>query len=634
MKNCETESMKILLIAINAKYIHSNPAVYSLRAYAGERLAPYIEITEYTINNKREEILADIFARKPDVAAFSCYIWNWSMISSIITELPKVMPKVHIWLGGPEVTYNADELMEKYPMVDGIMVGEGEETFAELAKHYCAEADSRIENADLVRMLNEDTDYKELNKIAGIVYRTRTRTWNNIGAEKGRKDAPISEREEIFHTPSRAPLDISKLPFLYQNISAFENRIIYYESSRGCPYRCSYCLSSIDKTVRLRDMETVKKELRFFLNSRVKQVKFTDRTFNCNREHAKEIWKYIAEHDNGVTNFHFEIAAELLSEEELEILAGMRAGLVQLEIGVQSANPKTLNEIRRISDIDRLRHAVSRIIKNRNIHVHLDLIAGLPYEDYDSFINSFNTVYAMKPHQLQLGFLKVLKGSYMHEKVSEYCIQYSDEPPYEVLSTKWLPYEKTCILKQVEEMVERYYNSNQFTYTMPVLQSIFPDAYTLYKNIADYYREKGYRVMTPSRIHRYQILLDYIMDTELSEHEEAIRQVLTFDLYLRENIKSRPGFAKDLMPYRQRIRDFYKKDESRFYFPDYADCDIGKIIGLTHVEVFDYPVWEDDAALRIKKTESPVMILFDYGHRNPLTYEAKYTICTIKILNC
>lgn len=615
--------MKILLIVINAKYIHSNPAVYSLRAYAGEKLAPYIEIAEYTINNKKEEILADVFRKNPDVAAFSCYIWNWSMVSSILTELPKIMPGVHIWLGGPEVSYNPNELMEKNPMVSGIMLGEGEETFKELAGHYCSKVDSSIEG-------------KSLDKISGIVYRARIHTQTNMPAQSGsvciESEAALSQSQnaayaEICHTPIREPMDISKLPFLYDKFNSFENRIIYYESSRGCPYRCSYCLSSIDKTVRLRDMEIVKNELQFFLDNKVKQVKFVDRTFNCNHAHAREIWEYLSEHDNGVTNFHFEIAADIISEEELEILSRLRPGLAQLEIGVQTVNTETLKEIRRTSDIDRLSSVVKRIIGNGNIHVHLDLIAGLPFEDYESFINSFNVVYAMKPHQLQLGFLKVLKGSYMYEKAADYCIQYTDEPPYEVLSTKWLPYEKLCILKQVEEMVELYYNSNQFTHTMPILQAVFPNAYTLYRELSGFYQKKGYSLMTPSRVYRYQILLDFAMSTVLSEDAEMIRQVLTFDLYLRENIKSRPDFAADLTHYKSLIRDFYKKEEeSRHFLPDYSTYDHAQLARLTHIEFFDYPVWEEDTALQMRKLDTPMMVLFDYKNRNPLTHEARYIV--------
>ena len=591
--------MKILLTAINAKYIHSNPAVYSLRAYAGEKLIPHLEIAEYTINHNMEDILADLYRKRPDVITFSCYIWNWNMISALVCELPKILKNVPIWLGGPEVSYDPEELLEKYPMVTGIMVGEGEETFQELAEYYCEDIDMPGRK-------------KTLEDIHGIVFRVQE---------------PLLSDTQIRRTPPRELTDISKLPFLYQNLEPFTNRILYYESSRGCPFRCSYCLSSIDKQVRLRDIDIVKKELQFFLDHKVKQVKFVDRTFNCNHEHAREIWEYLQKNDNSVTNFHFEVAADLLSEEELKILAGMRPGLIQLEIGVQTLNADTLQEIRRTADIPKLKDAVWRLKSGRNIHVHLDLIAGLPYEDYESFQESFNGVYAMQPDQLQLGFLKVLKGSYMHEKAAEYEICYTDLPPYEVLSTKWLPYEKLLLLKQVEEMVEIYYNSNQFTYTLPVLQTAFPDAFTMYLNLADFYRKQGYSLVTPSRSYRYQALLHFAMNTELSKQEDMFRQLLTFDLYLRENLKSRPDFAKDLTPYKDRIRSFYQKEETdRCCLPDYADYDSRQLSRMTHMEVFDYPVWEADIAGRMQKLDTPRMVLFDYQTRDALTYEARYVV--------
>lgn len=587
--------MKILLTAVNAKYIHSNPAVYSLRAYALWKAKesqktenrngklPEIEIAEYTINNRREEILADIYRKKPDIIAISCYIWNWDMISSLLRELPKVLPKTEIWLGGPEVSYNPDELLTQYPMVKGIITGEGEETFYELARYY--------ENAETA-----------LEEIKGLVFR---------------------EQEALIHTGARELTDISKLPFLYEDLGQFENKIIYYESSRGCPYRCSYCLSSIDKKVRLREIEIVKKELQFFLDNRVKQVKFVDRTFNCNHAHAMEIWKYLLEHDNGITNFHFEIEADIISEEELELLAKMRPGLAQMEIGVQTTNPVTLQEIRRTTNMDKLKTVVERIRQGHNIHVHLDLIVGLPFEDYQSFIHSFNEVYEMKPEQLQLGFLKILKGAYMQEKVTDYEMRYLDTPPYEVLSTKWLSYEEVLCLKQVEEMVELYYNSNQFTYTLPLLHTVFPDAYSLYCSLADFYQEKGYFIASPARSYRYQVLLEFAMSTALREKEELVKQALTFDLYLRENAKSRPDFARDMSPYKKEIRDLYEKEAAEFcYLPEYKGYDSRQLSKMTHMEVFDYPIWEADISKKMQRFENSRMVLFDYQNRDALTYEA------------
>lgn len=586
---------KILLTAVNAKYIHSNPAVYSLRACAGKIPEADLEIAEYTINHKEEAILADIYGRRPGVVAFSCYIWNWNRIGVLLEELPKVLPQTQIWLGGPEVSYHPEEILNRYPMITGIMTGEGEATFYELVQYYCGE-----------REPEGNIGKRELSGIAGILYR---------------------DGEKVIRTASREPVKLSEIPFLYDNLEPFTNKIIYYESSRGCPYRCSYCLSSIDKRVRLRDIGMVKRELQFFLDNKVRQVKFVDRTFNCNHEHAKEIWRYLLENDNNVTNFHFEIAADLLTEEELEILEKMRPGLAQFEIGVQTFNPDTLREIRRATDMDRLRCMVERLGRSRNIHIHLDLIAGLPYEGYGSFIRSFCAVYAMQPQQLQLGFLKVLRGSYLYEKAVDYEICYTGRPPYEVLSTRWLSYEELLSLKQVEEMVEIYYNSGQFRHTIRLLESVFPDAFAMYKGLANFYREQGCERMTPSREYRYQALFSFALTTPLAGREELLRQVLTLDFYLRENSKSRPSFARDLTPYKEAVRDIYKKEEkSRRYLPDYAAYDYRQLRKMTHLEVFDYPVWEEDAAAWEKRLDTPRMLVFDYRKRDAVTCEARHFV--------
>ncbi|NLL76165.1 MAG: B12-binding domain-containing radical SAM protein [Clostridiales bacterium] len=587
--------MRFLLTALNAKYIHSNPAIYSLRAYAGREYEEHIVIAEYTINHRVESILSDIYKCRPDVIAFSCYIWNFRMIREIITELHKIMPDLPIWLGGPEVSYDAEEICREYPMVTGVMVGEGEKTFASLLQHY-------LRAFEAVSYKSTDVSSDFLYEIQGIVFR---------------------DGEDIVTTKAQELTDISTLPFLYENLEAFQNRIIYYESSRGCPYRCSYCLSSIDKKVRLRDIEIVKKELQFFLDNRVAQVKFVDRTFNCNHAHAMAIWQYIHEHDNQITNFHFEIAADIIQEEEVEILAKMRPGLVQLEIGVQSVNPVTLKEINRFMDIDKLRHIVKRIHSGKNVHIHLDLIAGLPYEDYDSFARSFDAVYGMKPQQLQLGFLKVLKGSPMYEKAGSYGINYTSEPPYEVLYSKWLPYDKLCRLKQVEEMVELYYNSNQFTHTLPVLERAFDGAFAMYEELAKYYEEKGYFVNSPSRVYRYEALLGFACLYD-KEHEELYKELLTYDIYLRENMKSRPDFSKDMTAYKVRLQGFYREERQlREILPLYAEYQLRQIAKMTHIEVFAYSVWEETAEKCMIKAERETAVLFDYKQRSPLTNEAK-----------
>lgn len=585
--------MKCLLIAIHAKYIHSNPAVYSLRAYAGEAYAEEIEIAEYTINHRMEHILADLYARKPDIMAFSCYIWNWRMVAELIGELPKLLPGVPIWLGGPEVSFESSQILQKYASITGIMIGEGEQTFKQLLQYYR----SRYKGERQALCLKD---------IKGIVYR---------------------EGEAILETGERELTDINAIPFFYQNLDDFRNRIVYYESSRGCPFRCSYCLSSIDKKVRFKEIEKVKQELDFFLEHQVPQVKFIDRTFNSNHQHALEIWKYLQQKDNGVTNFHFEVAADLMGEEEIELLAQMRPGLVQLEIGVQSANPNTLAEINRKSDKERLAQVVERLRKPGNIHIHLDLIAGLPWEDYQSFGESFNYIYSMRPEQLQLGFLKLLKGSPLYEKAKEYGINYTSEPPYEVLYSDWMNYEEICRLKQIEEMVELYYNSNQFTATLNVLEKAVESPFALFEQLADYYKKEGYFIQQPSRSYRYEVLLQFALTID-GIHEELYRELLTYDIYLRENMKSRPAFVPVVSSDRERIRCFYESGRPEELLSGYQGCSPSRMARITHAELFTYPVWEEKRELPQKLAE-PVLVLFDYQERNPLTHGAKVYIVNI-----
>lgn len=578
---------RVLLIGVNAKFIHSNPAIYSLSAYAREHIYENLtdgalELVEYTINQNMENILADIYRRKPDIAAFSCYIWNWNMIQDILTELPKVLPNIKIWLGGPEVSFHGEKLLEHFPAVAGIMLGEGENTFTELLKFYQFEQEKG----------------KRLEEIGGLLLRS-----GMTGAQK--------------------PVCMEELPFFYEKegLERFENRILYYESQRGCPFRCAYCLSSIDKTVRFRSLDTIKRHMQFFLDRKVPQVKFIDRTFNCNAKHAYEVWKYLKEHDNGITNFHFEIAADLLTKEELEVMSDMRPGLIQLEIGVQSTNEKTLKAIHRDTDLRHLREMVTKVREFKNIHQHLDLIAGLPYEDYESFMKSFNEVYAMKPQQLQLGFLKVLKGSPIEEKTSEYGIIYNAKSPYEVLYSKWLSFDDVLKLKRIEEMVELYYNSNQFVNTIRILETEFSSAFAIYEALAVFYGEKGYVTNTPARVYRYQVLLDFAMSIH-PEKQELYTQLLTYDMYLRENLKSRPNFANS--EDREEIRTFYKEEaKCPRYLKDYQGYQAAQLIKMTHMEAFIYPVWKDSAKECMKKLEKPSYVLFDYKVRNPLTGDAR-----------
>ena len=575
--------MQFLLVAVNAKYIHTNPALYSLRAYAGKELIPFVSTAEYTINNRVEEVLGSLYLKDPDVIGFSCYIWNFHFIQELLRELPKVLPETEIWLGGPEVSFDGQEALKKFPMVRGIMAGEGEQTFKDLLSFYVAKDHPKMKSG-----------YGNLLEIPGLV---------------------LPEGSSL----ARTPLDFSTVPFPYDDLGEFKNKIIYYESSRGCPFRCSYCLSSIDKTVRFRDMELVMRELQYFLDHNVPQVKFIDRTFNCSRSRALEIWKYLADHDNGITNFHFEIAAELLGREELELLKIMRSGLLQLEIGVQTTNPETLRKINRPADPEKIAGIVKEIKSGENIHVHLDLIAGLPYEGYDSFGRSFDCVYRMTPHQLQLGFLKVLKGTAIWEQAEAYGIVYGDRMPYEVLYTKWLSYGEVLKLKRIEEMVELYYNSNQFVYTLSALEREFSAPFAMFEELAAYYEKNGYLVNSPARSYRYQVLLDFVKD-RIPEKTELFKELLTFDLYLRENAKSRPSFARDLLPWREKIWQFYCGEEEK---PDllaaYSDYHARQTMKMTHMEGFYYPVWEACKEMELIRGKEPGFVLFDYKKRDALT---------------
>lgn len=592
--------MKILLIGINAKYIHSNPAIYSLRACAGEHKKD-IEIAEYTINQQVEDIRKDIYIRKPDVIALSCYIWNWSVISKLLPDLAKLLPEVPVWLGGPEVSYRAETVLQEFPQVTGIMVGEGEYTFRRLAEFYYGQF--CLNSSDAVADLNPEGRCKAqgLDDIPGIVTRD-------------------------FNTGAPEVLDLADIPFWYEDDNLleeeFKNRIVYYETSRGCPFRCSYCLSSIDKSVRFRSMDMVKKELDFFLEHKVPQVKFIDRTFNCKHSHAMEIWQYIHEHDNGVTNFHFEIAADIISEEELEFLSELRPGQVQLEIGVQTTNPQTLEEIRRVTDMDKLKENVARLRKFHNIHLHLDLIVGLPFEDKESFIRSFNDVYEMAPDDLQLGFLKVLSGSYIGEKTTDYGIVCESNPPYEVLSTNWISYEDVIGLKRVEAMLEIYHNSGQFVHTIAFLEKQFETPFALYEALADFYEKRGLFVQAPSRSYRYEVILDFACETD-TDNQEIYRELLTYDLYLREKLKSRPAFLRDRKLQEDLVWNFYKKEaEEPVLLKDYAEYTAKQMMHLTHLEYFRYPVWNMDAWEGTASLEYIGAIFFDYRKRSPITGDA------------
>jgi len=575
--------MKVLLTAINAKYIHSNLAVYSLKANCGV-YEPQVKLMEYSINQYPEEIFRSLYREKADVVCFSCYIWNIGFVEQIAGWLKQVAPRTEIWLGGPEVSFDVAERLEQQPFIDGVMYGEGEDTFREMMA--CWNGDMDVEN------------------VLGIGHRHKD------GGSSG----------EIHVHGARDFVDMSGLNFVYTRPEDFKNKIIYYETSRGCPFQCSYCLSSVEKKVRFRDLDLVKRELQQFIDWGIPQVKFVDRTFNCRREHSMEILKFIKAHDRGKTNFHFEITADLLTEEELEFMAGLRPGLIQLEIGVQSTNPQTIQEIRRNVSFEKLKGIVQRIHEGKNIHQHLDLIAGLPYEDLERFKQSFNDVYALKPEQFQLGFLKVLKGSYMREKAEDYGLVYQPEPPYEVMATRWLSYDDILVLKGVEEMVEVYYNSRQFENSLDWLEGHFPSAFAMYEQMAQYYEAKGLNGVSHSRMARYEILLEFVKEKLNIEETDIFVQILTYDLYLRENVKSRPAWASGQDAYKAAYVEFFKREENRArYFSGYGGYTTKQIQRMTHIEHFTRDIREGAGG----EKDGGVFIWFDYLNRDPLTYKSR-----------
>lgn len=650
--------MRFLLCGINAKYIHSNLAIFSLKTYADRKKIPGAEIIlkEYTINNYVEDILQDLYEEKADVVIFSCYIWNISFVRELAAELKKVSPDVKIWAGGPEVSYAANKFLMENPTFDLIMQGEGEEVFSELIrltveekcrikdvykqseskkvlsgiveKRYSIERKQAVkEEKDIEdkHFAGEDNvyptnyiDMSKLQKLQGIA------VWDFSGeAALGNAESNIGNKTKIINTGFATLMNMDTIPFVYEDFHLFEHKILYYETSRGCPFCCSYCLSSVDKTVRFRSLPIVKKELDAFLEAKVPQVKFVDRTFNCNRQRAIDIWSYLVEHDNGITNFHFEISSDLLGEEELELFAKMRPGLIQLEIGVQSTNGETVDAIHRHMDLDKLFHYVDSVHELGNIHQHLDLIAGLPYENYERFGCSFDDLYAHEPDQLQLGFLKVLKGTMMEEEVKKYSILYRNQPPYEVLGTKWLSYDEIILLKGVEELVELYYNSGQYTLTLKYAVPFFESPFRFYEMFSAWYRGKGYHKLNHNRLEKYNILREFLRE-HIDEHEwDTLDEIMLYDMYLRENVKGRPAWAKDTAQYKKEWKALYREQGEKL-FPEDVQAgiyDSKRAANQSHIEVFEINIKKFEQSGQVEKKQ--VFCLFDYSRRNPLNRAAR-----------
>ena len=603
-----------------------------------------------------EDILQDLYEEKADVVIFSCYIWNISFVRELAAELKKVSPDVKIWAGGPEVSYAANKFLMENPTFDLIMQGEGEEVFSELIrltveekcrikdvykqseskkvlsgiveKRYSIERKQAVkEEKDIEdkHFAGEDNvyptnyiDMSKLQKLQGIA------VWDFSGeAALGNAESNIGNKTKIINTGFATLMNMDTIPFVYEDFHLFEHKILYYETSRGCPFCCSYCLSSVDKTVRFRSLPIVKKELDAFLEAKVPQVKFVDRTFNCNRQRAIDIWSYLVEHDNGITNFHFEISSDLLGEEELELFAKMRPGLIQLEIGVQSTNGETVDAIHRHMDLDKLFHYVDSVHELGNIHQHLDLIAGLPYENYERFGCSFDDLYAHEPDQLQLGFLKVLKGTMMEEEVKKYSILYRNQPPYEVLGTKWLSYDEIILLKGVEELVELYYNSGQYTLTLKYAVPFFESPFRFYEMFSAWYRGKGYHKLNHNRLEKYNILREFLRE-HIDENEwDTLDEIMLYDMYLRENVKGRPAWAKDTAQYKKEWKALYREQGEKL-FPEDVQAgiyDSKRAANQSRIEVFEINIKKFEQSGQVEKKQ--VFCLFDYSRRNPLNRAAR-----------
>ena len=525
--------MRILLVAINAKYIHSCPAVYSLR---GSCLYPEaVEIAEYTINDRYQDILGGILEREGDLIGFSTYIWNTQLVQDLIRDIRRVKREsVILFAGGPEASYSPERFLSS---CDFVICGEGERPFRMITERAVSPSDSdSLSNDEKTKDCDRDRHSEGYRRQSFL-------RWirSNVPGAAFHDGDVLRTNPAIPETNA----DIDAIPFLYDDLTLFDNRIIYYESSRGCPFSCTYCLSSIDKRVRFRKMETVLRELQFFIDREVPLVKFIDRTFNCSHERTMMIWRYLRDHDIGKTSFHFEIGADLLNEEELALLESLRPGLVQLEIGIQSTNPKTLTAIRRTMDLQKLCANIERLRSAQNINLHVDLIAGLPYEGLESFEKSFNDVYTLHADQLQLGFLKVLGGTEMHEMAEEYDIRYSGRPPYEVLSTKWLSCKELDLLRRICDVLEYYYNSGQFTHTLAYLERYWESAFDFYRKLEDFFRRFGYDRERPAAARRYEVLKEFVRESGICSEYPVFEEYLRLDRNLHIH-KSRRRSVTDI----------------------------------------------------------------------------------------
>ncbi|MCY6959031.1 B12-binding domain-containing radical SAM protein [Clostridium brassicae] len=505
--------MKVTVVGINAKFIHSNLAVRYLKAYTKD-LDYQCSIREFSINDRIERVVEELIKEESDIIAFSCYIWNIEFIKAVANIIKIINKDIEIIYGGPEVSFNGKDFLENNPG-EYLIEGEGENTFREL-------------------ILYKLEFKKDSNREKG----------SNLGVLlKGIKGLYYKERNKVYYGGIRPNMDINDVVFSYTKEEELDNKIVYYEASRGCPFGCKYCLSSVDRKVRFRDIEKVKSELKFLIDKKVRLIKFVDRTFNCKESFAMDIWKFIIE-QNTETKFHFEISADLLTEDEINLLSKAPKGRIQFEVGVQTTNNEILKNIDRHVNFSKIKEKVEEVKKLKNISQHLDLIAGLPGEDFQSFKNSFNNIYIMEPEEIQLGFLKILKGSPMSKEASKWGMKYSPYPPYEILKTNKISYLELIELKKVEAVVDKYYNSGKFSTILKYFIPKFSTPFDFYYSLGMFFQEKGYFDRNISASDYYNVFLEFNCE-KLKENNFILRELIKYDYLMFNKKRGIPSFLKD-----------------------------------------------------------------------------------------
>lgn len=609
-------TMKTLIIALNSKYIHSSLAPWYLKASCGDKCGE-VKVMEFTINVNTDDILASIYAEKADIAAFSCYIWNIGQILQIAENLKKIQPHIVTVFGGPEVSYDPEALLHKYSFVDFVISGEGEKPFPRLLeclykKNKESNTSKKLQTGFFIKTPDK------LNKIAGLTYRTGRAIVGN----------PQDLHPDLSDIPS---------PYSHEMLSAVKDKIIYFEASRGCPFSCSYCLSSNGEGVRFFPVERVKKDLMAIIKAGVRQVKFVDRTFNCNKERAKEILRFISEiHSNlgthltnsssSLINFHFEAAADLFDDDLLKILAEMPKGLVQLEIGIQTVNMESLKAVNRKTDIVKAFENIKMILESGNIHLHLDLIAGLPYEDFESFKESYNRVYCLKPHTLQLGFLKLLKGSSVRENAEQHAYIFRNYPPYEILSNKYISYEELTVLKGIEELLDRYWNSGRFTIALDyIINNYFPSVFDFYLCFYQFNLKMNRNIQSLAGRDLYSLLFEFVKSVEYVDIE-SFKEYLKLDFLASDSSGHLPAVLDRIAldGFKDKCYDFLKDQNNLIKFlPSFAGVPAKQIMKNVHFELILIAEYQK----RIKKEDkAPLVYLFDYTVRDVVTGRYKFFI--------